>query len=327
MSSGRKAACCHWVPGLVFPPWCHHNRENHKYMLEFIEPENNTRDISLQNTLIAGSGRNTHLLLMGLRRVNVNLTLHSLDFYWVFIKKGFSGWISALECRKEGVRRKSHLLWGKVMEEPGQFPVQTSGSGKEKFLILQQGLLIRASSERKLPKISPKCSCPCGTPAVPLQKGPLSPEGYLYSTSWERHLGHHPGSLWATGVGTCPWLTAEFEKPWHKEQHRQRREDGPSTPRGRTINRRQRIWLLPTPHRRNINENQCRQCQKLKAAQFPSLFDPLVRAEPHPGPPSSLLWNQQAHHTQVLTSLCQGKQRHSLVFKTNYFFIYSLAGI
>lgn len=193
MSSGRKAACCHWVPGLVFPPWCHHNGENHKYMLEFIEPENNTRDISLQNTLIAGSGRNTHLLLMGLRRVNVNLTLHSLDFYWVFIKKGFSGWISAWECRKEGVRRKSHLLWGKVMEEPGQFPMQTTGSRKEKFLILQQGLLIRASSERKLPKISPKCSCPCGTPAVPLQKGPLSPEGYLYSTSWERHLGHHPG--------------------------------------------------------------------------------------------------------------------------------------
>lgn len=60
-------------------------------MLEFIEPENDTRDISLQNTLITGSGRNTHLLLLSLRRVNVNLTLHSLDFCWVFIKKGFSG--------------------------------------------------------------------------------------------------------------------------------------------------------------------------------------------------------------------------------------------
>lgn len=56
-------------------------------MLEFIEPEINTRDISLQNTLIAGAARNTHLLLMGLRRENVNLALHSLDFCWVFIKK------------------------------------------------------------------------------------------------------------------------------------------------------------------------------------------------------------------------------------------------
>lgn len=85
-------------------------------MLEFIEPEINTRDISLQNTLIAGAARNTHLLLMGLRRENVNLTLHSLDFCWVFIlKKEISGCISASGCRKEGVGRKSHLLWGKVM--------------------------------------------------------------------------------------------------------------------------------------------------------------------------------------------------------------------
>lgn len=58
-------------------------------MLEFIEPEIITRDISLQNTLIAGSARNTHLQLMGLGRENVNLTLHSLDFCWVFIKKLF----------------------------------------------------------------------------------------------------------------------------------------------------------------------------------------------------------------------------------------------
>lgn len=36
-------------------------------MLELIESENNTGDISLQNTLITGSGRNTHLLLMDLR--------------------------------------------------------------------------------------------------------------------------------------------------------------------------------------------------------------------------------------------------------------------
>lgn len=62
-------------------------------MLELIESENNTGDISLQNTLITGSGRNTHLLLMDLRRVNASLTLHSLDLCWVFIKKGFSGCI------------------------------------------------------------------------------------------------------------------------------------------------------------------------------------------------------------------------------------------
>lgn len=54
---------------------------------------------------------------------------------------------------------------------------------------------------------------------------------------------------------------------------------------------------------------------------------PLVRAEPHPGPHSFLLWSPRVHHTQVLTLQHQGKHRHSVVLKTNYFFIESLAGI
>lgn len=187
MSSGRKAACCHQVPGLLFPLWCHRNGENHKYMIEFTEPENNARDISLQNTLIAGSGRYTHLLLMGLRRANVNLTLHSLDLCRVFIKKGFSDCISASGCRKEGVGRKSHLLWGKVVGGTWAVPCANLWLGKGEILV-SQGLLIWTSSKRKLPKINPKCCCPWGTPALPLQQGPLSPEGYFYSTSWKHTL-------------------------------------------------------------------------------------------------------------------------------------------
>lgn len=58
-----------------------------------------------------------------------------------------------------------------------------------------------------------------------------------------------------------------------------------------------------------------------------SMLDPLVRAETHPGPHSFLLWNQRAHHTQLLTLQREGKDRHSDEMKTNYFFIQSLAGI
>lgn len=160
-------------------------------MMEFTEPENNARDISLQNTLIAGSGRYTHLLLMGLRRANVNLTLHSLDLCRVFIKKGFSDCISASGCRKEGVGRKSHLLWGKVVGGTWAVPCANLWLGKGEILV-SQGLLIWTSSKRKLPKINPKCGCPWGTPALPLQQGPLSPEGYFYSTSWKHTLAIIP---------------------------------------------------------------------------------------------------------------------------------------
>lgn len=187
---------------------------------------------------------------------------------------------------------------------------------------------------RKFPKISPKHSCPRGTPALPLQQGSLSPEGYLYSISWETQLGYHPGGPRATGAGTSPLhrLTRLFEKAFDRglmargtAQAQERR--GSQQPK-RQDNEQETEHMVASHSPEE--EHRARPVQvgpKTEHCPVSSMLDPLVRAEPHPGPHSFLLWNQRIHHTQVLTLQREGKHRLSDELKTNYFFIQSLVGI
>lgn len=159
-----------------------------------------------------------------------------------------------------------------------------------------------------MPKISPKCSCPQGTPALLLQQGPLSPGRHLYSTSRETHLGHHPGGPRATAAGTCPLhrLTRLFETA----------SDRALTARGTAQAQGRKGSLQPkrqdseqetedmVASHSSEEEHRARPVQvvpKTEHCPVSSMLDPLVRAETHPGPHSFLLWNQRAHHTQLLT--------------------------